>query len=51
MQAQAVIEALAEECKRYGFLLDVDSAGDEVLFAGQTTLPRPLRGSARKSSS
>jgi len=50
MQAQPVIEALAEECKRYGFLLEVDSAGEEVLSAGQTTLPRLLRGSTRKSS-
>jgi hypothetical protein len=25
-QTQAVIETLAEECKRYGFLLEVDSA-------------------------
>ena len=51
MQAQAVIEALAEQCKRYGFLLEVDSTGDELLSAGQTTLPRLLHGSARKSSS
>jgi hypothetical protein len=51
MQAQAVIEALAEQCKRYGFLLEVDSTDDELLSAGQTTLPRLLHGSPRKSSS
>ena len=51
IQAQAVIETLAEQCKRYGFLLEVDSTGDELLSAGQTTLPRLLHGSARKSSS
>jgi hypothetical protein len=27
-QARAVIETLAEECKRYGFLLEVDSAAE-----------------------
>ena len=52
MQAQTVIEALADKCKRYGFLLEVDSAGEVPLLSdGQTTLPRRLRGSARKSSS
>jgi hypothetical protein len=51
MQAQTVIEALAEKCERYGFLLEVNSAGDELLSAGQTTRPRLLRDSARKSSS
>ena len=40
MQAQTVIEALAEKCERYGFLLEVNSAGDELLSAGQTTRPR-----------
>ena len=50
IQAQAAIEALAEQCKRYGFLLEVDSAGEEPLLSdGQSTLPRRLRGSARKS--
>ena len=49
MQAQTVIEALAEKCKGYGFLLEVNSASDELLSAGQTTLPRLLRGSTRKS--
>ena len=33
MQAQTVIEAFAEKCERYGFLLEVNSAGDELLLS------------------